>query len=221
MIAVVAAVLLLALGAPIARSVEAQTPPARSFDVVIYGGTAAGVITAVSAARMGLTVALLEPTRHIGGMVTGGLSATDHGEKIVTGGDALEFYRRVGAKYGVPLFWYPEPKVAESVLNEMLAEQKGVQLFLRHRLRERGGVRRSGAAITELVMENGARFRGKLFVEASYEGDVMQQAGVRYTVGRESTSTYGESLAGVRPKDRNHQVDVRVPARDESGNLLP
>jgi len=193
----------------------------RSFDVVIYGGTAGGVITAVSAARMGLTVALVEPTRHVGGMVTGGLSATDHGEKIVTGGDALEFYRRVGAKYGVPLFWYPEPKVAEAVLNEMLAEQRSVRLFLRHRLRERGGVRKRGAAITELVMENGARFRGKIFVEASYEGDVMQQAGVRYTVGRESTSTYGESLAGVRPKDRNHQFDVRVPAHDESGKLLP
>jgi len=219
--AFVVAVIHLAIAAPLARDVGAQTPAARSFDVVIYGGTAAGVITAVSAARMGLTVALIEPTRHIGGMVTGGLSATDHGEKIVTGGDALEFYRRVGAKYGVPLFWYPEPKVAESVLNEMLAEQKGVRLFLRHRLREHGGVHKKGASITELVMENGVRFRGKLFVEASYEGDVMAQAGVRYTVGRESTSTYGESLAGVRPKDRNHQFDVRVPARDEAGRLLP
>jgi len=219
-IAVVVAALVLAIAAPIADGVAAQTP-VRSFDVVIYGGTAGGVITAVSAARMGLTVALVEPTRHVGGMVTGGLSATDHGEKIVTGGDALEFYRRVGAKYGVPLFWYPEPKVAEAVLNEMLAEQRSVRLFLRHRLRERGGVRKRGAAITELVMENGARFRGKIFVEASYEGDVMQQAGVRYTVGRESTSTYGESLAGVRPKDRNHQFDVRVPAHDESGKLLP
>ena len=219
--AVVAAVVHLAIVAPLALGASAQAPSARPFDVVIYGGTAAGVITAVSAARMGLTVALVEPTRHLGGMVTGGLSATDHGEKIVTGGDALEFYRRVGAKYGVPLFWYPEPKVAESVLNEMLAEQKGVRVFLRHRLRERGGVRKRGASITELVMENGARFRGKLFVEASYEGDVMQQAGVRYAVGRESTSTYGESLAGVRPKDRNHQFDVRVPARDEDGKLLP
>ena len=221
-IAVVAA-LLLAIGAPLGGAVGAQTQTARSFDVVIYGGTAAGVVAAVSAARMGLTVALLEPTRHIGGMVTGGLSATDHGEKIVTGGDALEFYRRVGAKYGLPLFWYPEPKVAEVVLNEMLAEQRSVRVFMRHRLRERGGVRKSGAAITELVMENGggARFRGKIFVEASYEGDVMQQAGVRYTVGRESTSAYGESLAGVRPKDRNHQFDVRVPARDDAGKLLP
>lgn len=219
-LALVVAAIQLAILAPVTGSASAQTVP-RSFDVVIYGGTAGGVVAAVSAARMGLHVALIEPTRHIGGMVTGGLSATDHGEKIVTGGDALAFYRRVGNKYGVPLFWYPEPKVAESVLTEILAEQKNVQLFLRRRLRERGGVRKTGASITELVMENGARFRGKLFVEASYEGDVMKQAGVTYTVGREATSTYGESLAGVRPKDRNHQFDFRVPARDEHGKLLP
>jgi hypothetical protein len=215
------ATLQLALALPLAGAALAQARTPRSFDVVIYGATAGGVVAAVSAARLGLTVALLEPTRHIGGMVTGGLSATDHGEKIVVGGDALAFYRRVGAKYGVPLFWYPEPKVAEAVLIEMLAEQKNVTLFLRHRLRERGGVRKDGATITELVMDDGARFRGKIFVEAGYEGDVMKQAGVRYTVGREATSTYGESLAGVRPKDRNHQFDVKVPARDERGRLLP
>jgi hypothetical protein len=215
------AALQLALAVPLAGSAGAQTRGARSFDVVIYGGTAAGVVAAVSAARLGLTVALLEPTRHVGGMVTGGLSATDHGEKIVVGGDALAFYRRVGAKYGVPLFWYPEPKVAERVLNEMLAEQRNVTLFLHQRLRERGGVRKDGARITELVMDDGTRFRAQLFVEAGYEGDVMKQAGVHYTVGREATSTYGESLAGVRPKDRNHQFDVKVPARDERGRLLP
>ncbi|MGZ3332787.1 MAG: FAD-dependent oxidoreductase, partial [Gemmatimonadaceae bacterium] len=211
----------IALIAALAIAPSAQSQQARSFDVVIYGGTAGGVIAAVSAARLGLTVALLEPTNHIGGMVTGGLSATDHGEKIVTGGDALEFYHRIGSRYGVSLFWYPEPKVAEAVLREMLDEQKNVTLFTRQRLREKGGVHKNGANITELVMENGARFRGKIFIEAGYEGDVMKQAGVSYTVGRESSSKYGESLAGVRPKDRNHQFDYKVPARDESGKLLP
>ena len=211
----------IALIAALAIASGAQSQEPRSFDVVIYGGTAGGVIAAVSAARMGLTVALLEPTNHIGGMVTGGLSATDHGEKIVTGGYALEFYRRIGSKYGMSLFWYPEPKVAEAVLHEMLDEQKNVRLFMRHRLREKNGVRKNGANITELVMENGARFRGKIIIESGYEGDVMKQAGVSYTVGRESSSTYGESLAGVRPKDRNHQFDYKVPARDASGRLLP
>jgi hypothetical protein len=211
----------IAMVAALSSPAIAQGPQARIFDVVIYGGTAGGVVTAVSAARMGLSVALIEPTRHLGGMVTGGLSATDHGEKIVTGGYALELYRRVGNRYGVPLFWYPEPKVAAAVLSEMLSEQKNVQLFMNHRLREQGGVRKNGANVAELVMENGARFRGNIFVESSYEGDVMKQAGVSYTVGRESSSQYGESLAGVRPRDRNHQFDYKVPARDENGTLLP
>jgi FAD-dependent oxidoreductase family protein len=199
----------------------ATSAPPQSFDVVIYGGTAGGVIAAVSAARMGLSVALIEPSRHLGGMVTGGLSATDHAEKIVIGGYALEVYQRIGKKYGMPLWWYPEPKVAEAVLNDMIAEAQTVHVFRRHRLRERGGVRKRGTEIQELVTENGDRFRGKVFMDASYEGDVMAQAGVKYTKGRESASQYGESLAGVRPKDRNHQFDVPVPARDERGRLLP
>src|SRR2546423_3160451 len=193
----------------------------QSFDVVIYGGTAGGVIAAVSAARMGLSVALIEPSRHLGGMVTGGLSATDHAEKIVIGGYALELYQRIGRKYGLPLWWYPEPKVAEAVLSDMIAEARTVHVFTRHRLREHGGVRKRGPEIQEVVTENGDRFRGKVFLDASYEGDVMAQAGVRYAIGRESASQYGESLAGVRPKDRNHQFVVPVPAHDERGRLLP
>ena len=90
------------------------------FDIVIYGGTAGGVITAVTAAREGLSVALLEPGSHLGGMVTGGLSATDHGEKEVVGGYAREFYERLGQHYDREIEWYPEPHVAETVLGEML-----------------------------------------------------------------------------------------------------
>jgi hypothetical protein len=217
-----AAVAALATAADQSRANQPRASAApRTFDVVIYGGTAGGVIAAVSAARMGLSVALIEPSAHLGGMVTGGLSATDHAEKIVTGGYALEFYQRIGKKYGMPLWWYPEPKVAEVVLNEMIAEATGVHVFPRHRLRERGGVRKRGTEIQELVTENGDRFRGKVFLDCSYEGDLMAQAGVRYAVGRESTSQYGESLGGVRPKDRNHQFDVPVTARDEHGRLLP
>jgi hypothetical protein len=203
------------------RTATAQTPPPRTFDVVVYGGTAGGVMAAVSAARMGLDVALVEPSRHLGGMVTGGLSATDHGEKIVTGGYALEFYRRIGKRYGLPLFWYPEPSVAEAVLRDMLGEEKKVRLFLNQRLREHGGVRKNGSAVEELALESGARVKARIFIESSYEGDVMKQAGVSYTVGREPSSQYGESLAGVRPRDRNHQFDLAVPSRDESGKLLP
>jgi hypothetical protein len=221
--AIVAIVAFVALSVGPLDAAQRRATVPRTFDVVIYGGTAGGVIAAVSAARMGLSVALIEPSRHLGGMTTGGLSATDHAEKIVIGGYALEVYQRIGRKYGMPLWWYPEPKVAEAVLNDMIAEAKTVHVFPRHRLREHGGVRKHGTEIQELVTGTGGgdRFRGKVFIDASYEGDVMAQAGVRYAVGRESASQYGESLAGVRPKDRNHQFDVPVTARDERGRLLP
>jgi hypothetical protein len=189
--------------------------------VVVYGGTAGGVIAAVSAARMGLSVALVEPSHHLGGMVTGGLSATDHGTRIVIGGYALEFYQRIGRKYGMPLWWYPEPKVAEEALNDMVTDAKTVRVFLGQRLREQKGVLKNGTVIQEIVTVKGHRLRGKIFLDSSYEGDLMAQSGVTYTVGRENESKYGESLAGVRPRDKNHQFDVRVASRDQSGRLLP
>src|ERR1700733_5765255 len=93
---------------------------AQKFDVVVYGGTAGGVIAAVSAAREGLKTALIEPGHHLGGMVSGGLSYTDFGRKEVIGGCALEFYARVAqhyqlSRFGVPVAWYHEPHVAEDI----------------------------------------------------------------------------------------------------------
>ena len=204
-----------------AQPTAAAGSPAQVFDVVVYGGTAGGVIAAVSAARMGLSVALVEPSHHLGGMTTGGLSATDHGTRIVIGGYALEVYQRVGRKYGMPLWWYPEPKVAEEVLNEMITDAKTVRVFLGQRLRERRGVLKKGTVIQEIATAKGDRLRAKLFLDSSYEGDLMAQAGVSYTIGREGVAKYGESLAGVRPKDKNHQFDVRVASRDQRGRLLP
>jgi hypothetical protein len=195
-------------------------PAAQNFDFVVYGGTAGGVMTAVSAAREGASVALLEPGRHVGGMVTGGLSRTDHGKKETVGGYSLEFYRRLGKKYGAEIEWYPEPHVAEQVLLEMMKET-GVKAFYGHRLREKTGVRKKGRQVVEIVMENGAAFQAKIFADCTYEGDLMAQAGVSYTWGREGSSQYGESLAGVRPKDRGHQFDFPVPAYDDKGRLLP
>jgi len=191
------------------------------FDLVVYGGTAAGVLTAVSAARQGLSVALLEPGRHLGGMVTGGLSATDHGRKEVVGGYSREVYVRCGKHYGREIEWYPEPHVAERVLNEMIREAGTVTIFLQHRLAEKSGVRKRGSEIVAIRMEDGALFQGTVFADATYEGDLMAQASVSFTWGRESSAEYGESLAGVRPKDRNHQFDFPVSARDAQGNLLP
>lgn len=195
-------------------------PPDR-FDMVVYGGTAGGVMAAFTAARDGLRVALLEPGTHLGGMVTGGLSATDHGEKEVVGGCAREFYERIGHHYGRDIEWYPEPRVAEEVLHEMILEAGAVSVFYRHRLREKDGVNKEENCLTDIRVENGSVFRATVFLDASYEGDLMAQAGVSYTYGRESIHQYSELLAGVRPKDRNHQFDFPVSAYDEQGNLLP
>jgi len=192
----------------------------QDLDVVVYGGTASGVITAVSAAREGVNVALLVPGMHLGGMVSGGLGATDYGKKEVVGGMSLEFFERVGRHYDEPVSWTFEPHVAEQVFKEMVREA-GVRVFYAHRLLERRAVRKVGARILEISLENGSVFQAKIFADCSYEGDLMAQAGVSYTWGREAVSTYGESLAGVRPKDAGHMFEVDIRARDNEGRLLP
>ncbi len=197
---------------------------ARAYDVVVYGGTAGGVIAAVSAARMGLRTALAEPTGHVGGMVSSGLGRTDYGRKEAIGGYALEFYWRAGrhyqmARYGNEVAWLHEPHVAEDIFREMLREA-GVALFEHRRLAEKSGVRKEGRTLAALRMENGDEFAARVFIDASYEGDVMAQAGVTYTYGRESQSQYGESLAGVRERTPLHQFLVDIPAR-EGPRLLP
>ena len=197
----------------------------QSFDLVVYGGTAAGVTTAVAAARHGLKTALLEPRNHIGGMVSGGLSGTDMGRREVIGGMALEFYFRAGRYYNLnrhlqELAWMPEPKAAEAIFREMLKEAGGT-LFEGHRLKEHSGVTRVGTKVTEIITENGTRFRAKVFADTSYEGDLMAQAKVGYTTGRESVAQYGESLAGVRAVTLSHQFAIDIPARSADGKLLP
>ncbi|MCW5963698.1 MAG: FAD-dependent oxidoreductase [Bryobacterales bacterium] len=204
---------------------QAGASSERSFDFVVYGGTAAGVTTAVAAARQGLRVVLLEPFRHIGGMVTGGLSGTDVGKREAIGGMALEFYLRCGRRYDVQehlqqIAWMPEPRVAESVFYEMLAAAK-VPVFLEHRLREGNGVDLASGRIRSITMENGARFTAPLFADCTYEGDLMAQAKVSYTYGREGIADYGESLAGVRAHTQHHQFLVPIKAHDTNGKLYP
>ena len=197
-----------------------DTEEPRVFDVVVYGGTAGGAIAAVSAAREGLSVALLEPRLHVGGMVSGGLSATDYGREEVIGGYALEYFRRVGRHYNEAVTWNFEPSVAEATFREMLREA-GVHVFLQHRLRAKTSVIKRDARIATIALENGATFSGRVFIDASYEGDLMAMAGVSYTWGREGASEFGESLAGVREHTPKHQFLVRVSPYDETGKLLP
>jgi FAD dependent oxidoreductase len=189
-------------------------------DVVVYGATAGGVIAAVTAAREGARVLLLEPGRHVGGMVSGGLGWTDFGNKAVIGGLSLEFFQRVGKRYGQPISWTFEPHVAEEVLRQMLAEAN-VAVRFSSRLRERTGVARRGDRIESIVLEDGAVVAGAVFVDASYEGDLMAQAKVHYTYGREGTSEHGETLAGVRERTPAHQFRVRVSPLDDAGRTLP
>lgn len=203
----------------------AQSSAGPSYDFIVYGGTAGGVMTAVAAAREGVKVLLLEPGSHLGGMATGGLSRTDFGKKEVIGGMALEFYWRVGVKYEMSRYanevaWFYEPHVGEQVLKEML-DQAHVDVRLHQRLRERTGVEKAGAEIRAITMEDGNSYRARFFADCTYEGDLMAQSHVTYTFGRESSAQYGESLAGVRDRTPLHQWQVPVKARDENGKFLP
>lgn len=189
------------------------------FDVVVYGGTASGVIAAIAAAQSGVSVALLEPGKHLGGMVSGGLGRTDNvRQENVIGGMSKEFFERVGKHYGEPISWTFEPKIAEQVFNDWAAEA-GVRIFLSHRL---ASISKSSQSITALHMENGSEFVATVFIDSSYEGDLMKAAGVSYTIGRESRSKYGESQAGRRELlPGHHQFQGAVSPFDDSGKLAP
>jgi hypothetical protein len=210
----------LAVSGLVAATQPPKPAPSRDFDVVVYGGTAGGVIAAVSAAREGLSTALVSPNAHLGGMVSGGLGWTDYGKKEVIGGYSLEFFERVGRKYGRPIEWHFEPHVAEAVFED-LAKEARISVFRHERLAEGSGVRRDGSRLSSIVTESGARYGARVFVDASYEGDLMAQAHVTYTWGREGAAEYGESLAGVRDRTPFHQFRVPVSPLDAQGHLLP
>jgi hypothetical protein len=190
-------------------------------DICVYGATAGGVVAAVEAARLGKQTVLLEFGNHLGGMTSGGLGQTDIGNKAAIGGIAREFYQRVGAKYGKGEAWTFEPHIAERVLFEMINEAK-VPIYFQSRL---ASVQKNGARIESITMEDGRIIRAKVFIDATYEGDLMSRAGVSYTVGREANSKYGETLNGVRAVTPKHQFLVpidpyAVPGKPESG-LVP
>ncbi len=197
----------------------------RPFDVVVYGGTSSGVVAATKAARLGHTVVLIEPTQHLGGLSASGLGATDIGNKAAIGGMAREFYRRVGAAYGQDEAWRFEPHVAEAVFGEMIGETD-VVVVLGERLDLKRGVRKAGTRIAAIVAESGRAYRGRVFIDATYEGDLMALAGVQYVVGREGNGVYGETLNGVQTRHATHHqfvkdVDPYVVPGDSNSGLLP
>lgn len=189
------------------------------YDVVVYGGSASGIMAAVSAARDGAHVALVSPNLHLGGMVTNGLFRTDIGRPTVIGGIPYEFWKRGDAIYqerNIPhlTMWFTEPHLAEEIFNQMLREAK-VSVFTQSRLKEKNGVKKQGARIVSINTEDGKHFDGKVFVDATYEGDLMAFAGASYIVGREPQSQFNEYSAGVRDSHSDP-----VSAYDEHGKLL-
>jgi FAD dependent oxidoreductase len=213
---------LLVISAP---QLRAASHPESSYDVVVYGATASGAMAALAAAREGMHVVLLEPGNHVGGMLTGGLSATDVGNPDVIGGDALEFFERIGQYYDMQQYdqkvsWRFEPHVGEAILRSMLTDAK-VDVRFHERMREKDGVRKTEGRITSLTTEDGDVWKGKVFIDATYEGDLMAAAGVSFAWGREGIAQYGESLAGVRAETPGHQFKFKVSAFGADGKLLP
>ena len=230
------------MSAPAAETIEA--------DFCIYGGTAAGVAAAVQAARLGKHAVIAEPGRHLGGMTSGGLGATDIGNKTAIGGIAREFYRRIAQHYArddawrletrdqyfrrsnaIPAapdlnapdatMWTFEPHVAEEVFFQMLREAN-VPVHFQQRL---AAVNKIGPRLVELTMSDGRMYRARMFVDATYEGDLLARAGASYTVGREANAQYAETLNGVRAETPKHQFLVPVDPYQRPGNpasgLLP
>src|SRR5829696_9078009 len=142
-------------------------------DIVVYGGTAGGVSAACTATKFGKTTVIAEFGKHIGGLTSGGLGYTDIGNKAAIGGFSREFYKRLGKHYGKAEAWTFEPSVAEQELRGLLEEHK-VPVRFQQRLAK---VKKDGARITEMTMEDGTIYRGQIFIDATYEGDLMAKAG--------------------------------------------
>lgn len=208
----------LVLSAFISSPLEAA-PAVHTADIVVYGGTAGGAMASIAASRAGASVILIEPSRHLGGMLTGGLGRTDMDrQQRIIGGFAREFFERAGKHYGEPIAWTFEPSIAEKIINDWI-ESTPVQVVFGRRVES---VEIENGLLTSLVADDGSSFRARVFIDASYEGDLLARADVSYAVGREGTEVYGESLAGIREiQPGNHQLQAAVSPFDESGALLP
>ncbi|MEY3448576.1 MAG: Xanthan lyase precursor [Verrucomicrobiota bacterium] len=228
---------------------------AETYDVVVYGGTSAGVIAAVQAKKMGKSVLIVGPDVHLGGLSSGGLGYTDTGNKAVIGGLARNFYHRVWAEYQKDstwawqrpeafgnkgqgtvamdkderTMWIFEPSVAEKVFEDYVKEF-GLTVLRDEWLDRAKGVRLTDGRIAEITMLSGKKFSGKMFIDATYEGDLLAAAGVSYHVGREANSAYGEEWNGNQVgilHHGHHFGAVKQPVSaykipgDPSSGLLP
>jgi len=216
------------------------------YDIVIYGGTAAAVTAAVQARQMNRSVVIISPDRHLGGLSSGGLGFTDTGNKAVIGGLAREFYHRVWLHYnksaawtwekqeafgnkgqGTPAMdganrtmWIFEPHVAEQVFEDLIREYK-IPVLRDEWLDRKNGVRKNGARIVSIRTLTRKTFTGRIFIDATYEGDLMAAAGVRYHIGREAKSAYGEEWAGIQTGVLHHRHHFGVLPQGISPYVIP
>jgi hypothetical protein len=197
----------------------------RPVDVCVYGGTSAGVIAAYTAKMNGKSVLLIEPGNHLGGLSSGGLGYTDIGNKYAVTGLARDFYRRIGQHYGKFEQWIFEPHVAEGIFKEYIASAK-VEVLFQHRI---VSATLAKGAITSIDVENSSGdgshqvVAAKIFIDCSYEGDLMAKAKVSYRVGREANKEFSETYNGVQLRDKHQFIDgidpYKVKGKPESGLL--
>jgi len=199
----------------------------KTYDICVYGGTSAGVVAAYTAKMQGKSVLLIEPTKRLGGLSSGGLGQTDIGNKYAISGVARDFYRRVGQHYGKFEQWTFEPHVALNLFNEYI-QRAQVEVWYDYRL---FSVKNQKGAIQEIVVENAIypepktnrTIRAKVYIDCTYEGDLMAKAGVSYTVGRENNARYGETWNGVQLLDKHQFPKGISPYKtpdDPSSGLL-
>jgi hypothetical protein len=241
-LAVLALVILLAIDALAASSAQTRV----TYDVVVYGGTSAAVVAAVQAQRMGKSVIIVSPDKHLGGLSSGGLGFTDTGNKAVIGGLSREFYHRVWRHYeqasawtwqkreeygnrgqGTPAIdrdqrtmWIFEPRVAEQVFEDLVREHK-IPVHRNEWLNRAGGVRKDGARIVSITTVSGKAFSARMFIDATYEGDLMAAAKVDYHVGREPQSAYDEKWNGVQTGVLHHRHHFGVLPTKISPYMVP
>jgi hypothetical protein len=209
----------------IAHPADAQK--VTEVDICIYGGTSAGIIAAYTAKRWGKSVIVVEPGRHVGGLTTGGLGYTDIGNKFAVTGLARDFYRRIGTHYGKFEQWIFEPHVAEQTFQEYI-KAASLNIVFDHRL---VSVEKKDGTVKQIVIESSSNpsattnqiVRARMFIDCTYEGDLMAKAGVPYTTGREANSQYNETYNGVQVRDKHQFLDgidpYKIPGKPESGLL--
>ena len=236
----------------LALLVLAEVPREEAWDVVVYGGTSAGIVAAVQAKKLGKSVVVVSPDKHLGGLSAGGLGFTDTGNKAVIGGLSRDFYHRIWAYYQKPetwtwqkreeygnkgqgtpamdgenrTMWIFEPRVAEAVFEDYVRELQ-LPVFRDKRLDRKSGVKKEAGRIVSISTTDGATYAGRMFIDATYEGDLMAAAGVAYHVGREANATYGETWNGNQVGILHHGHHFKKPISpyvipgDPKSGLLP